>query len=493
MQKKKVPKICDEISKQKDEQKNKINIFLSEIHSIIENIRKKKGKKYSLLSSIFNCFYENKSLLLSKEFIYNYLLQEINNYRGKMISSFLECGMKDINKDNYIRYAYKILTRNKCMVLEKNNKFSIDINFIYSHQNLMEKMLFDKDEKIFNSNNSKLNIIGNNIVKNNILKEEGEEKIIDDDDDYTIEIIESDQDEIDDIDINKGVTLKSTIFNSELNVINLKEGHLLGSEQLKIDNIINFPKQSEIIYINKKRNKEEVKEIDECKKEKINNFKENADKENVNEKKYEPILIDEEKDNTIEKGDINKENEILSLIESGNKLISLFQNKELLKNTGGEKNNNKSFNEIILINYQNDNNLKEYINMLNDDYSTFQNTIKSLIDCKSSLNEFNSNKYMGKISVINKIISEKEKCNLLIEKIANKLKQIFLEYDYIIKIINFFDINKGVFFCQLNEIMKFYHEKEAVIYVNNIKTKMKEELRIAFDITKEENETLCRI
>ena len=482
----------NEFSKQTEDQNTKLNIFLSKIHSTIENIRKTKGKKYSLLSSIFNCFYENKSLLLSKQFIYNYLLEDIINYKGKMISTFFDNrSMKEINKDNYIRYAYRILTRNKCIIIENNDKFSIDINFIYSHQNLMEKILFDNDEQIFNNYNPKLNKKEKNLLnKNNIQKEE-DEKI--DDDDYTIEIIEDDQDEDEDIEINKGNTISTEIDNKESNII--KEGHSLDYEQFKINNINNTSQPSEIFFLNKKRKIVEEVKINELENSiKNNNIKEYIGKEDANNENYNISFNEEEKDDKMNKA--NLESEILSLIESGNKIISLFQEKELVKEEEEENkylNDNKSFNELILANYQNENNLKEYLDNLNDDYSKFRKSIKSLIDCKSFLDQFNSNKFLGKITVMNKIITEKEKCSLLIEKITNKLKQIFMEYDYIIKIISFFELNKCEFFIKLNEIMKFYMEKEKDIYVYNIAIQMKEELRKAFDITKEENRSLCKI
>ena len=121
----------NEISILTEDEKREINKFLSEVHSIIEYILKTKGKQYSILSCIFNCFYEKKSLLLSRQIIYNYILQDITNHKGKMITSFIENGsntMQVINENNYIKKVSQILSRNKSLVMENNNQFSIDIN-----------------------------------------------------------------------------------------------------------------------------------------------------------------------------------------------------------------------------------------------------------------------------------------------------------------------------------------------------------------------------
>jgi len=45
---------------------NEIEEFLTKVNSIINSIRAEDGKQYSLLSCIFNCFYENKKIIPSK-------------------------------------------------------------------------------------------------------------------------------------------------------------------------------------------------------------------------------------------------------------------------------------------------------------------------------------------------------------------------------------------------------------------------------------------
>ena len=485
----------NEISILTEDEKREINKFLSEVHSIIEYILKTKGKQYSILSCIFNCFYEKKSLLLSRQIIYNYILQDITNHKGKMITSFIENGsntMQVINENNYIKKVSQILSRNKSLVMENNNQFSIDINYIYSHKNLIEKILFDKDEKIFNNSKQKINKNEKNIIKEKEQKEEEKHNFYDEDN-YEIEILESEEDESEEREENKDINLNKEINNNYNNQLNMNKDNIsFDSDTLKINHLMNDFQQKEELCLNKKRNKERV---DELKKINKKNYKKNKEEIDFSNKMDDLILRDEEKFNKIIMDNANSEREILSLIEPGKKLVLLFQDKELISGINKKEilNENKSFIELDLINYRNENNLKEYINMLNDDYSQFQKIIKSLSDYKCSLNEINSNKFLGKISVMNKIISEKEKCSLLIGKITNKLKQIFMEYDYIKKIIKFYGMNKCKFFNKIKEIVSFYSEKEKDIYVNKIIMLMKEELKIAIDISRQENDIITTI
>jgi len=53
---------------------------------------------------------------------------------------------------------------------------------------------------------------------------------------------------------------------------------------------------------------------------------------------------------------------------------------------------------------------------------------------------------------MNKIFLIKEKCNILIDKIVVKLKQLILEYNFIKKVLNNIDENKSDKFQSFREI-----------------------------------------
>ena len=180
---------------------------------------------------------------------------------------------------------------------------------------------------------------------------------------------------------------------------------------------------------------------------------------------------EEEKDKIKNKEKIIAEKEIISLIDEGKLFLSLFQDKKLLDKFEKEQNNldeSDSFIKSILLKYRDENNLAMYLNVLNEEYSIFQNCLKSLLDYKSSLDDSNSNKFIGKFSVINKIILEKEKCSLLIEQIITKLKQIILEFNFIKQMLNNISSNKNELFLKVKEIMaKIDHYKEKKIILMN--------------------------
>ena len=125
--------------------------------------------------------------------------------------------------------------------------------------------------------------------------------------------------------------------------------------------------------------------------------------------------------------------------------------------------------------------------MINDDYGEFQNSIKSLINYKNSLNNNSSgDKFMTKFSIMNKIILGKEKCSILIDKIIVKLKQLILEYNFIKKVLNNIDENKSDIFQRFKDVViSTTNKEEKENYVNDLKKKLQEELSKALIIRKE--------
>ena len=507
----------ENIAPSNEEHEIEMNTFLSEINSNIVEIRKSENNKYSILSSIFNCFYEKKALSLPKQTILEYIHQDIINHKGKMIVSFVENGtnsMKIINEDNYIKKTLNIISRNKCLIQENNNKISIDMIFIQEHKNLVFKNLFGKNGKFFNSQNQKLKklkrlklINANNIKKRNI--KENQKDGNSNEEDYEIEILESEQDEADKPNSKKAekklsndtnpksdsnsTNFTKNSFNPDNDNIN-KNNNINNNNKINISQNIN---PSNAIYLNKKRKMRNI-DIFRKKEEKnrveynkiMNNLIKNNDKDIDDKSENISILkMEEDKDKKVE---IVGEKEILSFVEEGKLFLSLFKDKELLSEFENQKNHSDeadSYIKSILVNYHNNDELKNCLNLINDDYIEFQNSLKSLIDCKSSYDNSDSNKFLGKFSMMDKIILGKEKCNLIIDKIITKLNQLILEYSFIKKTINNFDSNKADFFQKLKDIMTNAGKKpEKENYVNNLKLQLKKELNKALDIEKGQGE-----
>ena len=157
----------------------------------------------------------------------------------------------------------------------------------------------------------------------------------------------------------------------------------------------------------------------------------------LNKKRKNNTNILKDDEDRKEKKEIIAEKEILSLIEEGKIFLSLFKDKELInefENPKEDKDEDNSFIKSIILNYYNNDTLKQYLDILNNDFTEFQNSLKTLIDYKTTFDDSNTNKFIAKFSIMNKIILGKEKCNILIDKIVIKLKQLILEYNFIKKL-----------------------------------------------------------
>ena len=474
-----------------EDQKDLID-FLSHINSTINEIRQSEQKKYSLLSSIFNCFYENQKLSLPKKTIYDYIHEDILKYKNRMIISFVENGtnsMETISENNYVKKTHSIITRNKCLVQSIDNqnidRISIDVIFTRTHKNLIFKNLFGKLGKFnFHSrlkfkNLKKPKKIPSSISKSkNILIKNNNDKIKNEninEDDYEIEILESEQEETDITELKKG---------NKINVPNSKSIYSKNSNNINTNINGATLKMPNFVYLNKKRkgqNKISIKKDIIEEKDDIYNDIINNNLDNNFEEKSDSLMKDgyDEEDNKEKKEEVIAEKEILSLIEEGKIFLSLFKDKEVLK---GFESNNKNMEESdnfiknILLDYQNGDILKSYLNVINDDYGEFQNNLKSLIGYKTSLNDSGDNKFLTKFSIMNKIILGKEKCNILIDKIVVKLKQLILEYNFIKKVLNNIDANKVYMFQRFKEVITKSNKQDKENYINELKLQLHQEL-----------------
>ena len=128
--------------------------------------------------------------------------------------------------------------------------------------------------------------------------------------------------------------------------------------------------------------------------------------------KHDNFSLEKFAENSQEKKqEIIAEKEIFSLIEEGNMFLSSFKDQDILNELEKQKKNSDEKDSFIpiLLNYYNNNSLKNYLNILNDDYKEFQNSLKALIGYKSSFNDPSTNEFFVKFSIMNKIILGKEK------------------------------------------------------------------------------------
>ena len=459
---------------------NEIEEFLAKINSLITDIRKEDGKQYSLLSCIFNCFYENKKLTLSKLTINDYIHQDVQKYKNKMIISFVENGtnsMETINEANYLKKVQTIISRNKCISVQ-GDTISIDIDFVHNHKLLIYRNLFGKEIDIVKSHLkpkrvSKIkNSLGPKKVVKNFKKIRGlgpipisggirkKEK------DYEIEIVDTENDDTD-ITQKKLYTPITPIYlnrpdytDYNINGINYIKNNKSGSE-LRRPQFLEKKRRNEI-YIKSDLDSDERSE---------NIIKYGEDKLNANDKKEEIVA----------------EKEILSLIENGKFFLSLFKDKEML-NAVEEQNknmeNSDNYVKKLLQSYENGSYLKNYLLMLNVDFNEFQRSIKNLILTQESLNK-TDDKFLTKFSVMNKVIMAKEKCNLLIDKIIIKLKQLILEYNFIQKVLGNVELNKNNNFMKFKEVMSNVKKKqEKENYFGQVKSNLQEELSKAIILGK---------
>ena len=251
-----------------EEEHKEIDKFLSKINSTITEILKSEHKKYSILSLVLNCFYENKSLSLPKQTIFEYIHQDILKNKGKMIVSFVANGTNNmgiINENNYKKKTYNILAKNKCFEKGIGNYVSINMNFIKTHKNLLYRNLFGIDE----SAKKKIKKLKRPKIKK---KGENREKIVEkekvDEDDFEIEILESDQEETE-ITVLKKDNFKSTNDknqnNNNIADINKNPPYNPNTNiitNISKSNIINIAqKKPDVLCLNKKRKIEKTEKL----------------------------------------------------------------------------------------------------------------------------------------------------------------------------------------------------------------------------------------
>ena len=479
-----------------------LNKFLIDVNKQISEIRNSENKQYSILSCILNCFYEKKVKYIPKQTIFDYIRQDIINYKGKMIVSYVDNGTNNkdtIDENNYMRKTYNIISRNKCLLEDDDNNISLDMNFIEEHKSRMLKNLFGVEgnictKSIIKKKPKKAKIIQNNTNKK--IKIYKDSKTEDDDDNYEIEIIENDEDEGEgnvlknESNVTKIDTIKKDSKKSNLTSTNYC---ILDSNSSENQNVMSnsTSKIMESPYLNKKRKRINLKvqkiEKSEEKEKELSDDKFTKKDTNIDDSDISTTKDNNIKENKIE---LKAEKEILSLIEEGKLFLTLFKDKKLLNELENQNNDNiddenDSFVKSILLKYQNEDTLKKYLNILNNDYTEFQNSLKALIDYKSSLDESNDNKFLAKFSLMNKIILGKEKCSLLIDKIVIKLRQLILEYNFLQKVLNKIDANKADIFKKFKNVISNVNKKQdKENYVNDLKNQLQNELCKALIVDK---------
>ena len=480
-------------TKVQEKPENEIQEFLTKINSLINSIRKEDGKQYSLLSVIFNCFYENKKLTLSKSTINDYTHQDVLKYKNKMIISFVENGtnsMETINESNYLKKVQTIISRNKCLMVQ-GDTVSIDMDFVHNHKLLIYRNLFGKEIDIVKSslkpkrvsklktslgpkkivkNFKKIKGLGTHPVNKSMGKKEK---------DYEIEIVDTENEETD-------ITQKKIY--PQVQPIYLNRPDFTDYNLNKINPIKYIKKNNNnnntFNKINNMGNELRIPQFLEKKRRNEIYIKSDLD----SDERSENVIKYGEDKSADKKEEIIAEKEILSLIENGKFFLSLFKDKEML-NAIEEQNknmeNSDNYVKKLLQSYENGSYLKNYLLMLNVDFNEFQRSIKNLIMTQESLNKSENDKFLNKFSTMNKIIMAKEKCNLLIDKIIIKLKQLILEYNFIQKVLGNIEVNKNNNFIKFQEVMSNVKKKqEKDNYFGEVKSKLQEELSNAIIIGK---------
>ena len=455
-------------TKVQEKPENEIQEFLTKINSLINSIRKEDGKQYSLLSVIFNCFYENKKLTLSKSTINDYTHQDVLKYKNKMIISFVENGtnsMETINESNYLKKVQTI-------ILIYRNLFGKEIDIVKSSlkPKRVSKLKTSLGPKKIVKNFKKIKGLGTHPVNKSMGKKEK---------DYEIEIVDTENEETD-------ITQKKIY--PQVQPIYLNRPDFTDYNLNKINPIKYIKKNNNnnntFNKINNMGNELRIPQFLEKKRRNEIYIKSDLD----SDERSENVIKYGEDKSTDKKEEIIAEKEILSLIENGKFFLSLFKDKEML-NAIEEQNknmeNSDNYVKKLLQSYENGSYLKNYLLMLNVDFNEFQRSIKNLIMTQESLNKSENDKFLNKFSTMNKIIMAKEKCNLLIDKIIIKLKQLILEYNFIQKVLGNIEVNKNNNFIKFQEVMSNVKKKqEKDNYFGEVKSKLQEELSNAIIIGK---------
>ena len=338
--------------KEYKEEHKEIEQFLSQINSNRNEILKSDNQKYSILSSIFNCFYEHKALSLPKQTIFDYVRQDAIKNKGRMIVSFVINGtnsMQIIDENNYIKKTSNILSKNRCLVIDINNNISIDMDFINTHANLINRNLFGNNGKVFNSPIELTKIKKPKTARKvNNLKKENTKANLEagylSQDDYEIEILESEQDETDNTELKKdnlissndNIIINSTPkFHKKYLSPNINKSKIINDDDNDND-AINISKGEEKLFLRKKRNRNK-NPVKIKIREKANDIKEETvygknneilDFQNSSNSSIFLKAKKEKKKKNKGKGNVGKD--LLSFIDDGKLFLSLIQDKELI-------------------------------------------------------------------------------------------------------------------------------------------------------------------
>ena len=239
---------------------------------------------------------------------------------------------------------------------------------------------------------------------------------------------------------------------------------LIGTNQINIDSL-NSDNKSSIIWLEFK------KKIEENKKE-IND---------LNLLFYDCIRL---KIKVSKIKTITKTDKKLKTNKSKIKFGSPNEQMKKIKKKYNIKENNNLVNSCRI---GNTNNYLLKSNSLKDNIRTIvDNNVKNEDNDKKDTSKDNDSKHiMEKYSgvknhrrkMLNKIILNKEKCCILIDKIIVKIKQLLLEYKFIKKVLNSISENDSDIYKKLKEIAaNTNNDQEKESYINNLKSKLQDEL-----------------
>ena len=376
---------------------------LHEFKLLYEDSLKKK-EKISLIIPVFVLFYEKQTLSLNIRTVESCILQELNNHPEQFVSTTYYKCMNQINTKNYQKIIRRLGTNSLCFCL-KNNVLELKTDYLKKNMQSILKRYFSNLMKNKN-NKSIVDLCKKNGHKLNVTQEEVE--IMIDDDSGNFEIHEENEN-IKPVDI---LSASSCSIQNETNFIETKFGDKKLEPIVIKDNNIKSerkPTKNSIIKIS-------------CQSD-VDDTSDDTDKFNLvkKEKNFDKNTFLSKKRNFFDL--TNKLNNVHSptsdellkkIITKGGKLLKLIEeNENIFKFYNYDE-------RILLI----------PLNELNYQYSEFIKNFDYSIYFKKIVNTEDF-PIVEKVSKINK--ENISKSELLIKSMLTKIRQIFIEFNFIEK------------------------------------------------------------
>lgn len=441
---------------------NEIKNKLIEIKTDINN-----NKKYSLMSVVFLSFIENKTYIMSKKEIYDFVKNEIVNNPNRIVSTFkFKKEEKEIvTENNYYLKLYNILFKNKIFnkkvpPLNKDKdkiQYELNLDFIDKRKNFLYREMFGEEFKKKSIRKRKQIKFNNSLSMIKSKKSKRSNKSKNDLDLLDIQIKTNNNLEID--------SSMISIKDSEIKMKKSEEPSIINSSF--IDSIKFDPKKLDFIDMNVFTPKSNL-------------YSKKNDNSNISSNENSLIIplftdsIFNEKNLKYNgsNGGIcsNSLKEINNIINKSEEFLSILKNPQLL-NLLNSTDTYKKLASVIL-NLQNDNYPQNLLKTASDNYTDFCKYINFVLYSpknKCDLIDGNDDTRLIKI-----------KCSLIISGIITKLSQFLLEYNYFVEIISdIFEYEQNFILKEMIKIINYYQNVLSKANIDSLESLLKLELDIA--------------